>query len=191
MGKLEEFLDENSLAGAAKIAKGWSSEIHLARDSKGAKFVLKALRGKSNRRHMSRRETENLRLANSVNVGPRWLKTDSERDIVMMEHIEGVPFGEWVFGDISKADLAKFLDALYSQARALDKIGLDHGQLAGRGKNILVRNGLPVIIDFEKASARRKCHNVKVLDSYLFRSRHSSLVKRITEILGTGAQNEK
>jgi len=184
MGELEEFLSENGLSGAKKISKGWSSDIFLAQDAKGRKCVLKVLHAKSNRRHMSQKETEFLRLANTIGVGPHWLKTDSSRNIVMMEFIDGVPFSEWIFGKISKTELKNFIDSLIEQARKLDEIGLDHGQLAGKGKNILVRGGMPVIIDFEKASRSRKVHNVKVLESFLFRSKDSGVVKRISELLG-------
>ncbi|HLC92928.1 MAG TPA: phosphotransferase [archaeon] len=183
MGELEEFLAENHLSGAQKISKGWSSDIFLAQDTKGRKFVLKVLHAKSNRRHMSQKETEFLKLANSVGIGPHWLKTDFARNIVMMEFIDGVHFSEWVFGKISKSELENFIDALFAQARALDEIGLDHGQLAGKGKNILVRGAMPVIIDFEKASRSRKVHNVKVLESFLFRSKNSAIIKKIKETL--------
>ena len=185
MEQLSGFLSENGLRLLGKTSKGWSSDVFLAVGAEGEKFVLKVLREKSNRRQMPRKETEFLRLANSVGVGPKWLKTDSTQGIVMMAHVNGVHFGEWLFTRISKAELENFIDALLDQARRLDEIGLDHGQLAGKGKNILVRNGLPVIIDFEKASASRKCHNAKVLQSFLFRSKNSAVVKRIGELLGS------
>lgn len=181
---LNEFASRNSLVLEGKLSKGWSSEIFLAKTKRGEKVVLKALRAKSNRKEMARRESENLRMANPVGVGPRLVMEDLENNVVVMEYIEGIAFGEWIFSDISKRGLEKFLKELYSQAKKLDEIGLDHGQLAGKGKNILVRKGLPVIIDFEKASSTRKVHNVKVLDSFLFRSKDSALVKRVARVLG-------
>ncbi len=184
MNRLEEFLQENGLALIGKLSKGWTSEVFLVQDSEGRTLVLKALRDKSNRRDMVAREAGNLKLANSVGVGPRIVKADTGANVVAMEYIDGVPFSEWLGTNPPKNVLNAFIDELYSQAKRLDGIGLDHGQLAGRGHNILVRNGLPVIIDFEKASTRRKCHNVKVLDSFIFRSQNSAVVKKIREILG-------
>ena len=184
--KLDSFLQKNSLELVGKIAKGWSSEIFLCRGKSGKLACLKALRGKSNRQDMVLREAENLALANSAGVGPKLIGSDAECSFVSMEYIEGIPFSEWIFETPSKESLSVFIDELYKQAKALDKIGLDHGQLAGRGKNILVakETGLPVIIDFEKASPKRKCHNVKVLDSFLYRSKDSAIVKKVKEILG-------
>lgn len=169
-----------------KISKGWSSEIYLAKDSKGKKIVLKALREKSNRKDMARRESENLLLANSVGVGPKLYFSDAAAGVVGMEFIDGVPFGKWIFSGISRHELEEFIDGLCSQAKKLDEIGLDHGQLAGAGKNILVRKGLPVIIDFEKASASRKVHNLNVVNSFLFRSKGSEVVKKVAEVLMNG-----
>ncbi len=184
MGNLENFLEENRLSRPVKISKGWSAEIFLVRGSRGKRSVLKVLREKSNRRKMAQRESENLLLANSAGVGPKFVKADLEKNIVMMEFVEGVPFGEWIFSGVSKKELQRFVGELCSQAKKLDGLGLDHGQLAGRGKNILVRKGLPVIIDFEKASRLRKVHNAAVLDSFLFRSKGSAVVKKISGILG-------
>ncbi|VVC00329.1 RIO1 family protein [uncultured archaeon] len=180
----EKFLNENNLKSRGQISKGWTSCIYLVENYCRQRFAIKVLREKSNRKQMAKHEAENLGLANSAGVGPKLICFDLEKNIVMMEFIDGTPFCDWIAASPSKGELEKFIEALYSQARALDKIGLDHGQLAGRGKNILVRNGLPVIIDFEKASSVRKCHNVKVLDSFLFRSRESAVVKKIAGILG-------
>ncbi len=183
MGRLESFLAQNSLLPLKQLSKGWTSYVYLVEGRAGRRFVLKVLREKSNRRDMARRESENLPLANSAGVGPKMVKADLGRDIVMMEYVEGVPFSEWLGKGPSREALENFIGELLSQAVRLDKIGLDHGQLAGRGRNILVRKGLPVIIDFEKASTKRKCHNRAVLESFLFRSKNSEVVRKVKSIL--------
>jgi putative serine/threonine protein kinase len=178
------FADARNLKLIRKVAKGWSSEIFLAKDCGGRKVVLKVLREKSNRREMVQRESANLSLANSVGVGPKLYFFDIVAGVVGMEFIDGVPFGKWIFSGVSRNELERFIGELYLQAKKLDLIGLDHGQLAGSGRNILVRDGLPVIIDFEKASTSRKVHNVNVVDSFLFRSRGSKVVEKVFSILG-------
>ncbi|MFH1696416.1 MAG: hypothetical protein ABH854_00725, partial [Candidatus Diapherotrites archaeon] len=83
--------------------------------------------------------------------------------------------------------LHNFLDKLFAQAKKLDEAGLDHGQLAGKGKNILVRkkgkNYEPIIIDFEKASAVRRVHNSNQLESFLMKPKHGGFAKKVNEIL--------
>ena len=104
-----------------------------------------------------------------------------------MEHIRGKTFQEFIFSNPKKRVLRDFLRELFAQAAALDRIGLDHGQLAGKGKNILVRENRPVIIDFEKASAQRKAHNATQLASFIVLSPHSEITRKIREILRAGS----
>ena len=168
-----------------RIGKGYSSEIFLVKIS-GKKFVLKKEKAKSPRVDMVKKEAENLLLANSLGIGPKLFAFDLEQKEILMEFVDSFTFNEWMFKkNPTKKQLKKFIQKLFSQAKKLDKIGLDHGQLAGKGKNILVRKKdfLPVIIDFEKASTKRKVHNVSQLESFFYRSRHSAIAKRVAEIL--------
>jgi len=182
---IEIFLKKNNLHLVKQISKGWTSFVYLVKDSKGKEFVAKSLRDKANRRNMVERESENLGIANSAGVGPKLVKADSENNVVLMEFVEGDSFVDWLFSNPKKIQLEKFLKELFKQAKKLDKKGLDHGQLAGKGKNILVRKGKPVIIDFEKASTERKVGNVNQLKAFLFINPHSSITKKVKEILGS------
>ena len=182
---IESFAQKNNFKIIKKIAKGWTSFIYLVENSEGNKFVLKVLREKANRRDMVKRESENLKLANSVGVGPKFVMADFDENIVVYEYVEGIVFSKWIFSNPSSAELEVFLRVVFSQAKKLDKLGLDHGQLAGKGKNIIVSNGLPVIIDFEKASTNRKVGNVNQLLSFIFINPNSSVVKTVKQILGT------
>jgi len=182
-----EFLSRKNLKIAGKISKGYSSEVFLVQDRKGKKFALKVEKGKSPRRDFLRKETENLKAANSINVGPKLIDYDSESKAVLMEFIEGVTFEKYLFEtNVSKKQLHKFISELLKQAKKMDEIGLDHGQLAGKGRNILVRKNRPVIIDFEKASQVRKPGNFSQLKSFLFLNPHSSISGKVKEILGEG-----
>ncbi len=168
-----------------KIAKGYSSEIFLVRIGR-KKFVLKKEKAKSPRIDMAKKEAVNLFLANSVDVGPKLFAFDLEKHEILMEFVDSFTFNDWLFNhNPSKKKLKKFIKTLFQQAKKLDNIGLDHGQLAGKGKNILVRKKdlLPVIVDFEKASQNRKCHNVSQLESFLYNSKHSAITKKVKEFL--------
>ncbi len=184
---LEKFLEKNSLQLIDKISKGFSSEIYLVCNAEGKKFALKIERDKSRRINMVEKEVANLQLANKHGIGPKLISFDSELKTILLEFIEGTSFSNWLNRIPSKQVLQKAIDSLYEQAKKLDEIGLDHGQLAGRGSNILIRkeNFLPVIIDFEKASQSRKCHNKTSLDAFLFRNPTSDIVKKVKQILGT------
>lgn len=182
---LEKFLKQKKLKFVEKISKGYSSEVYLVENGKGERFALKIEKEKSPRDEMAEKEVSNLRLANSVGVGPKLVGWDFSKRIILMEYIEGKTFWEWlVEGEIGGGELHKFLDKLLEQAKRLDEIGLDHGQLAGRGANILVREGEPVIIDFEKASQKRKVHNVTQLEAMLYKNPHGVIREKVEEVLG-------
>ncbi|MFH1256197.1 MAG: RIO1 family regulatory kinase/ATPase [Candidatus Diapherotrites archaeon] len=168
-----------------KISKGYSSEVFLAKDSRGKLFALKKEKAKSTRHEMVKKEAGNLRLANSVGVGPKLVDFSEKEKWILMEFIEGKTFSEWLFkGKPARKELAAFLRELFAQAEKLDAIGLDHGQLAGKGKNILVRKGKPVIIDFEKASPKRKPHNVTQLASFIVLNRNGAVAGKVRKIFG-------
>ncbi len=182
---VKRFLEEQELRLVKKIARGWSSEIFLAENSKGKKFILKAEREKSTRFKMAEREAENLRKANSAGIGPKLAGFDLEKRIILMEAIAGQTFSEWLFGGKpGKKELLLVTRELMRQAKKLDEIGLDHGQLAGKGKNILVQRSKPVIIDFEKASSNRKCHNLSTIEGFLFKNPRSAIAAKVRETLG-------
>lgn len=183
---LSAFLKKEELKLVKKIAKGHSSEVFLVKKGK-KNFALKIEKVKSTRLKMAEREVENLKKANKVGIGPKLFDFDLKKRIILMEFIKGKTFNKWLFSlkknKENKKKLEKFIKLLFVQAEKLDKIGLDHGQLAGRGVNILVKKDLPVIIDFEKASAKRKTHNKKVLESFLIKNPHSAITEKVKEVL--------
>ncbi|MFA4907689.1 MAG: RIO1 family regulatory kinase/ATPase [archaeon] len=183
--RLSGFLSSKRLRQERKLAKGWSSEVWLCSGARGKKSALKIEKDKSPRLAMAERETENLKLANSIGVGPKLLGFDLKRRCVQLEFVEGKTLSKWVFECKSKVKLRKMLDTLFAQAKKLDEIGLSHGQLGGKGKNVLVtRSGKPVIIDFEKASSARGARNANQLRAMLFLNPNSALAKKVKEILG-------
>lgn len=210
--RLNAFLQKENLELIGKIAKGYSSEVYLV-EKNGKKFALKIEKSDSPRRNMVEKEIQNLKVANSVKVGPKLYAFDLERRIILMEFIDGITFAEFVlekipekkefgkssvkrgfkksptkkeFGKISaKKELKKIINELFKQARKLDAAKVDHGQLAGKGSNILIskNKNKPVIIDFEKASQQRRPHNETQLQAFFFRNPHSAIAGRVREIL--------
>lgn len=196
--RLRLCLKSKNLILVSRISKGWSSEAYAVKDAQGTEFALKMERQKSPRKGMAVREAANLKLANSAGVGPRLIGCDAKHGAILMELIGGTTFDRFIFSEPkpSAKMLRHFLRCLFAQAAALDKLGLDHGQLGGRGRNILVRatksgkSGTaepviaePVIIDFEKASSNRKAHNVRQLAGFLVLNKRSALARRVREIL--------
>lgn len=185
---IDDFLKQNSFELVRKIAHGYSSEVFLARHlPSGNLFALKIEKEKSRRVKMLEKEVGNLLLANSEGIGPRLFAFDPLERIVVMEFVEGLQFNKWLELGPSKKQLSLFVKKLQAQAKKLDVLKLDHGQLAGKGKNILARkagkNFEPVIVDFEKGSQCRKCHNFSRLDGFLFKNPKSFVSRKVKQIL--------
>ncbi|MBS3061594.1 MAG: hypothetical protein J4215_03360 [Candidatus Diapherotrites archaeon] len=184
--RLETYLAKKKLTAVEKISRGFSAEIYLVQTQTGKKRALKIERDDSPRRDFIYKESEYLKMANHVQVGPKLIDADYENRVVLMTFVDGIPFGKWALEKTTtKTKLNRCIQSLLKQADQLDRIGLDHGQLAGKGKNILVtKTGQPVIIDFEKASPVRKPHNRGQIESFLFKNPHSFLVKTVKEKTG-------
>lgn len=185
--QLHLFLEAKNLKLVESLGKGHSSHVFLVGNKNGKRFVAKKERSDSTRFKMVEREAENLAAANRIGVGPKLIEADPGKRIILMEFIEGKTFSEWLFSGPGKQSIKLVAEQLLKQGKALDSIGLDHGQLAGRGRNILVKGEKgrekPVIIDFEKASRERKCHNLSTMESFLFRNPNSAIAKKVREAL--------
>ncbi|MBU0635461.1 hypothetical protein KKE06_00355 [Candidatus Micrarchaeota archaeon] len=184
--RLNDFLKENDLTFVERISKGFSAEVFKVKNKKGRVMALKIEKPKSPRQNMVIKERLFLEKANAIGIGPKLLDCDEENRVVLLEFISGKPFGQWIFETNSKKQVQTVTANLLKQAKKLDSLGLDHGQLAVKGKNILVQsNAKPVIIDFEKASLTRGTHNQTQLESFLFKNPHSRITKRVKELIGT------
>jgi putative serine/threonine protein kinase len=155
----------------------------------GSPIALKIRRDDADRPSMINEATM-LRLANSVEAGPRL--TTATRDFLAMELFDGLPLFKWVEQFARQSEVRRILrDLLYSCFR-LDSIGLDHGELSHAPKNILVsKGGKACIVDFESASTTRRVANVTSLLQYFLFGRISKTIRasklfpRRRTILGT------
>src|SRR3989338_2382650 len=183
--RVQAFCAARHLMLGKPLAKGYSSQVYLVHDKAGKAFALKAERDKSTRRFMVEQEAACLSLANRAGIGPKLIGFDKEERCLLLEFVEGQTFDKFLEGKPDKALLQKVIASLQEQAQKLDKIGVDHGQLAGRRRNILVRPDHTVcILDFEKASYVRKCHNGSTVEAFLFRNTESMVARKIEELLG-------
>lgn len=128
------------------------------------------------------REAKMMKLANSVEVGPRLLGYSSH--VIVMEYVQGVDLDKWLeqlsHGDVDL--LRRVLGLILMQARRLDRIHLDHGELSNARGHITVKEHVhPTILDFGKASVSRRPKNVTSIMSYFMYGPHRL---KILEMLG-------
>jgi len=115
-------------------------------------------------------EARLLRLANSVDVGPRLII--ATKNFLVMELFDGMPLFRWADRDRGSNLVRNIVVKLLDSCFRLDGIGLDHGELSHAPKNVLVGGaGKTCIVDFETASATRRVANVtSLLQYFLFGS---------------------
>lgn len=130
------------------LGKGTNGVVVFCRSKYGDLYACKIRRGDAQRPHLLD-EARYLLAANEVGVGPRLYAYT--RDVLVMEYIEGTPIERW-WREASPQKRRDLAADLLRQARALDKIGLSHGELSRPGEHVLVsKGGKAVILDFESA----------------------------------------
>jgi len=177
-----EFRGSKEVFGVRVLGKGCVGVVISAQTSTG-RVALKILRTDADRAGFDH-EASMLKLANSINVGPK-LHGFSSRFLVM-EYLEGSPLPEWVktlAGRGRKNRVRSVFRGLLEVCYRLDQLGLDHGELSRAPKHIIVgEQDRAGIVDFETASDKRRPSNVTSLCQYLFLG--SELSSRARRILG-------
>jgi len=160
-----ELRGRHKVGNVPLLGKGHVGVV-VAAQQKGASAALKIRRMDADRESLLE-EAENLKIANQVSVGPR-LKEKSE-NFLLMEFIEGPYLVDWV-ANLGPSDiplLRQTIRILLGKARALDSVGLDHGELSRAHRHVIVSRNHPRIIDFESASTRRKAANVTSISQFI------------------------
>jgi len=129
------------------------------------RVAVKIRRTDARRADMSH-EARMLAEANVVGVGPKLIGATGS--VIVMQLITGSPLAKWVSAERrTKTAVRSVLKRVLVQARTLDEMGLDHGELSRAPKNVMIgRGGRPWIVDFESASTRRKPKNVTSIVQY-------------------------
>lgn len=167
------------ISGIPVLGKGCVGVVTQAR-LEGELVALKIRRLDADRPSMND-EARLLRLANSVDAGPRLISVT--KNFLAMELFRGIPLFRWAEGSGASGRVVRQLvSRLLRCCFMLDSIGLDHGELSHAPKNVLVaKSGHSCIVDFESASTARRVANVtSLLQYFLFgrvsRTLHASRV---------------
>ena len=163
------------------LGKGYNGVVVLARKGK-RKVALKIRRTDSNRSEMQN-EAKLLKIANTVNVGPKFIA--SSKNFMIMELVGGKKILDWVKslkGKGSSTKLKSIIRKILEDCYNLDQIGLDHGELSTMYKHVIISKS-PKIIDFESGSTIRRTSNVTSVTQGIFiGSGISKIVKRVYKI---------
>ncbi|MFB5622367.1 MAG: RIO1 family regulatory kinase/ATPase, partial [Nitrosarchaeum sp.] len=143
-------------------------------------IALKIRRTDSQRNEM-KSEAKLLKMANTVNVGPKLY--DVSKNFLVMEYLEGDKIEDWIQslkGVGSSKKLKSVVKNILEDCYRLDQMGFDHGELSSISKHIIVGKSRSTIIDFESSSVNRKVSNVTSVTQAIFIG--SGIAKKVQRI---------
>ncbi len=161
------FTGSTTLGNLAILGKGYVGVVVLAK--KGSKQVALKIRRTDSQRNGMKNEATLLKLANSVNVGPKMFAVS--RNFLVMEYLEGINIRKWVnalkgIGSVKK--LKSIIRNILEDCYRLDQIGFDHGELSNVSKHVIVGKTKSTLIDFESSSTKRRASNVTSVTQAIF-----------------------
>ncbi|MCW4000937.1 MAG: serine/threonine protein kinase [Candidatus Bathyarchaeota archaeon] len=175
-----EFSGTSSAFALPVLGKGYVGIVAVAYRA-GVRLALKMQRVDSERESLMR-EAELLRMANSVDVGPRFV--GGTQHFLLMQLIGGGSFEGWLKTHIDATAVRRVVLEVLEQCWRLDTICLDHGELSKAPKHLLMDIAdKPFIVDFETASTTRNASNVTSVCQYLFQG-NSEACKALAQVLG-------
>jgi putative serine/threonine protein kinase len=180
-----EFSGEKQVLNLHILGKGCVGLVVKAYQVSGEAVALKIRRVDADR-SMMRHEAEMLRVANSINVGPKLLGVS--KNFLVMQFVEGDLLPKWLENCRSRKRVKNVLREVLEQCWRLDEAGLDHGELSHAPKHIIVDMvDRPFIVDFETASLNRKPSNVTSVTQFLFIS--GMVAEKVRQKIGEKDKN--
>jgi len=176
------FAGDKKIGNVSILGKGYVGIVVSACTEMG-KTALKIRRTDADRETM-KHEAEMLKIANSVNVGPKLI--GFTQNLLLMDFIEGALLPMWIERVMREKNAVKrirgVLRNVLEQCRRLDEVGLDHGELSRAPRHIIVDNeDDPWILDFETASTTRRVSNVTSICQFLFlKGKTANLISEAT-----------
>lgn len=158
------------------LSKGTDSVVYLL-----SGFVLKASR--TDRMIPMNREADILRVIrwrSTYKIAPKVFA--NTKYCLLMERVQGDDLLR-LAEKSERNELKKRVISILAAARELDRIGINHGELARPGKHVLFAGESPVFIDFGSATITTNASNLTQISSQLFFS-HSTVSSLINRKLG-------
>jgi len=111
-------------------------------------------------------EAKFLKLLNKHGIGPKY-KSHS-KEYLKMEYIHGDRIIDYIKRS-SKEDILTVIDRILEQLFALDRLMINKQEMTNPYKHIIVRNDLPILIDFERCAYTKKPKNITQFIQFLIK----------------------
>lgn len=173
------FTGQTTIGSLQILGKGYVGVVVLAK--KRNNLVALKIRRLDSQRSEMQSEAKLLKLANTVNVGPKLY--DASKNFLVMEYLEGDKIGDWIQslkGSGSSKKLKLIVRIILEDCYRLDQMGFDHGELSSISKHVIVGKLRTTLIDFESSSVNRRASNVTSITQAIFIG--SGIAKKVQRI---------
>ena len=173
------FTGQTTIGSLQVLGKGYVGVVVLAK--KRNNLVALKIRRLDSQRNEMQSEAKLLKLANTVNVGPKLY--DASKNFLVMEYLEGDKIGDWIQslkGSGSSKKLKLIVRIILEDCYRLDQMGFDHGELSSISKHVIVGKLRTTLIDFESSSVNRRASNVTSITQAIFIG--SGIAKKVQRI---------
>lgn len=152
--------------GMKWLAKGKRGEIYTDIVD-GKKVVIKRERQGSQAMNRIQNEGKWLNILNKHHIGPKCISaSDTE---VVMEYLEGPQFVDVFREHPQAANTKRLVKQIFEQCRILDLLKVDKQEMHNPTKHIIIANGKPVMIDFERCRHTENPKNVTQFCQFLMK----------------------
>ncbi len=169
-------LKELTCAGVSQIryhAKGKRGIVYMGK-WKAKKVAIKITNPKSLAIGKIAYEMAMLKKLNAHGIGPKLLHHSP--NFLIQEFIEGEFIGEFI-GHSSSSAAKKALKSVMAQMKALDDWGITKEEMQRPHRHIIIRQGMPILIDFERAHYSPRPANVTQFCQYLLSTNMSPILR--------------
>jgi predicted Ser/Thr protein kinase/methylase of polypeptide subunit release factors len=141
---------------------------------KNKKVVIKSENKDSKAIGRIRIEADFLKKLNKYSIGPKLIFF--EDDSLAMEFIEGELFFDYISKN-NKEEIISVIKNIFEQLYQMDLLGINKEEMHHPLKHIIVSQGMPVLIDFERCHYTEKPKNVTQFLQYISGERVLSVLK--------------
>ncbi|MBS3135799.1 hypothetical protein J4401_02460 [Candidatus Woesearchaeota archaeon] len=164
------------------LAKGKRGIAYLAEYNK-EKIVIKEKNPKSET-HRIDIEAQFLPKLNKKGIGPKFIFF--ENSSLGMEYVEGELLEKHIL-HAERGEIMRILAEIVKQLYDMDMMGIGKEEMQNPYKHIIIRNGKPVMIDFERCHHTQKPKNITQFLQYISNGR----MQRILMARGIILEKEK
>ncbi len=167
-------LGKNGITEVKKFAEGNRGIIYTG-ILRGGKVAVKAKKADSAAKRTIENEVKWLKALNKKGIGPKLIF--SGNGFFVYEFVEGQFIIDYLKA-CSREKAVALIKKTLRQCRALDELKVNKEELLRPQGHVIIRNGNPVMIDFERCGKTRKPKNVTQFCQFLIGGFSSELLRK-------------